>query len=104
MSGEDGILPQITNLYAAASGSGGTPLPPARCKSCSPALVKYAGDFVAPEDRDRRMGLLARSDVTEIYRAERRHRELREAPERACTDTLAGPLNQEGITAKAAAC
>ena len=49
------------NSYTMFSGStSGTPLPPAKCADYSTELVKYANDFVVPEDRAhviREMGL-----------------------------------------------
>lgn len=49
------------NSYTMFSGSqSGTPLPPAECLDYSTELVKYANDFVVPEDREhviREMGL-----------------------------------------------
>lgn len=168
-SGKDDILKQIINLYVFNScdyfiyldtqqdtyimfsgSTNGTPLPPAYCKSYSTEIIRYAEDYVVPEDRDmviremtldrvlasldekgvhtiycgviepegyarkrleyrycdsdKRMVLLSRSDITEIYRAEqKRNQELQSALERAYTDSLTGLLNQQGMMTKASA-
>lgn len=167
-SDETNILHQITNIYVFnncdyfiyldsqkdsyimfSSSNNGTPLPPAYSKSYSEEIVKYARDFVSPEDRDmvvremtlsrvlevldakgvhyiyagmiepdrgytrkrleyrycdqrRRMVLLARTDITDIYHEEKKHRQdLRLALKQAHSDPLTGVLNQQGMLIRA---
>jgi len=167
-SDETNILRQITNLYVfnhcdyfiyldsqtdsyiMFSGSNtGTPLPPAYCKSYHTEIVKYARDFVVPEDQEmviremaldrvleeldangvhviyagvmdptrgytrkrleyrycdqgKRMVLLSRTDITDIFQEEQKHRrDLQLALEQAHSDPLTGVLNQQGMLMRA---
>ena len=134
------------NSYTMFSGSrNGTPLPPAVCTDYSAELVKYAEEFVVPEDREmviremslehvmaelerhevhaftcgvweegvgytrkrleyryynkgRQMILLSRTDITDLYDEQQRHkRDLESALLRAQTDPLTGLWNYQGI-------
>ena len=137
------------NSYTMFSGStSGTPLPPRQCADYSAELVRYARQFVVPDDQDtviremqlerildvlgrrevhsihcgvqdpvrgytrkrldyrfhdkeRKMILLSRTDITDVYLEELRQQEtLREALLLAQTDPLTGLLNYQGTVDK----
>ena len=62
------------NSYTMSSGSkSGTPLPPAVCLDYSSEIVKYADDFVVPEDRDMVIREMSLDRVMEVLEEQEVH-------------------------------